>query len=162
MLVTSTVTSFLVAMMAYWRIGDRGTTSTSSRPSIATEVVVATYRRHNYFSAHYFRKRVLQDTPHTMARRSSPAAPEKPSIQTEYRFYKYTHIIGGNTANVEEVDHVLFVVIDTESQQDPPVWDALLKDIQSVMILLMKLYTHTHTRAHALDHVRIQAIMGSR
>ena len=71
-----------------------------------------------------------------MATRSSPAAPEKPSIQTEYRFYKYTHIIGGNIANIEEVDHVLFVVIDTESQQDPPVWDALLKDIQSVSLFI--------------------------
>ena len=74
-----------------------------------------------------------------MAKRSSPVAPEKPCIQTEYRFYKYTHIYGGDTANVEEADHVLFVVIDTESlatntefQQDQSIWDALLRNIQSV------------------------------
>ena len=90
------------------------------------------------FSAHYFRKRVLQDAPHIMAKRSSPAAPEKPS-QTEYRFYKYTHILGDDTKfNVEEVTHVLTVVIDTESlvidalQQDQSIWDTLLRNIQSV------------------------------
>ena len=51
----------------------------------------------------------------------------------------YTHIYGGDTANVEEADHVLFVVIDTESlatntefQQDQSIWDALLRNIQGV------------------------------
>ena len=80
---------------------------------------------------------MLQDTPHIMAKRSSPAAPEKP--QTEYRFYKYTHILGSDTTNFEEVDHILFVVIDTESlvidtelQQDQSIWDALLRNIQCV------------------------------